>query len=81
VQHPSLFLRRSEEATAGVVTTYSGSADQVVTDGYPVVVSVEAEWETLPDLLWDRLNPDLRVALVVIPLITDTFEDAIIRAR
>ncbi|WP_157630789.1 IMP cyclohydrolase [Kribbella catacumbae] len=81
VQHPSLFLRRSEEATAGVVTTYSGSADQVVTDGYPVVVSVEAEWETLPDLLWDRLNPALRVALVVIPLLTDTFEDAIARAR
>jgi len=81
VQHPSLFLRRSEEATAGVVTTYRGSAAEVVTDGYPVVVSVDAEWETLPDLLWDRLDPALRVALAVIPLTTDTFEEAILRAR
>jgi hypothetical protein len=81
VQHPSLFLRRSEEATAGVITTYSGTATQVVTDGYPVVVSVDVEWESLPNLLWDRLNPALRVALVVIPLHTETFEDAIIRAR
>ncbi|NEA31025.1 IMP cyclohydrolase [Streptomyces sp. SID13031] len=81
VQHPSLFLRRSEEATAGVVTTYSGTADEVVTDGYPVVVSVDAEWETLPDLLWNRLDPALRVALAVIPLNAETFEDAILRSR
>lgn len=81
VQHPSLFLRRSEEATAGVVTTYSGTAAEVVTDGYPVVVSVDVEWESLPDLLWSRLNPELRVALVVIPLNSETFEHAITRAR
>lgn len=81
VQHPSLFLRRSEEATAGVVSTYCGSAAEVVTDGYPVVVSVDAEWETLPDLLWDRLDPALRVGLVVIPLNTETFSEAILRAR
>lgn len=81
VQHPSLFLRRSEEATAGVVSTYCGSAAEVVTDGYPVVVSVDAEWETLPDLLWNRLDPALRVGLVVIPLNTETFSEAILRAR
>jgi IMP cyclohydrolase len=81
VQHPSLFLRRSEEATAGVVSTYSGTAAEVVTDGYPIVVAVNEEWESLPDLLWNRLNPALRVALVVIPLNADTFEDAVIRAR
>lgn len=81
VQHPSLFLRRSEEATAGVVTTYSGTAAQVLTDGYPVVVSVEVEWESLPDLLWNRLDPALRVALAVIPLHTETFEGTILRAR
>ncbi|QNE21067.1 hypothetical protein F1D05_28100 [Kribbella qitaiheensis] len=81
VQHPSLFLRRSEEATAGVITTYSGTAAQVVTDGYPVVVSVEVEWESLPDLLWNRLDPSLRIALVVIPLLPETFDEAITRAR
>ncbi len=81
VQHPSLFLRRSEEATAGVVTTYSGSASDVVTDGYPRTVSVEAEWESLPDLLWERLAPSLRVALVVIPLHLETFEGAVVRSR
>ncbi|MEU4393549.1 IMP cyclohydrolase [Kribbella sp. NPDC023855] len=81
VQHPSLFLRRSEEATAGVVTTYCGTAADVVTDGYPVVVSVDAEWETLPDLLWNRLDPSLRVGLVVIPLATETFTQAILRSR
>jgi len=81
VQHPSLFLRRSEEATAGVVTTYSGTSTQVTTDGYPSVVSVEVEWESLPDLLWSRLDPTLRVGLVVIPLLTDTFEGSILRAR
>ncbi|WP_112246888.1 IMP cyclohydrolase [Kribbella monticola] len=81
VQHPSLFLRRSEEATAGVVTTYSGTAAQVVTDGYPVVTSVDVEWESLPDLLWNRLDPSLRVALAIIPLHTESLEDSIIRAR
>jgi IMP cyclohydrolase len=81
VQHPSLFLRRSEEATAGVVTTYSGTSAQVTTDGYPSVVSVEVEWESLPDLLWSRLDPSLRVALVVIPLLTETFEGSILRSR
>ncbi|MEV8373433.1 IMP cyclohydrolase [Kribbella sp. NPDC056861] len=81
VQHPSLFLRRSEEATAGVVTTYSGTAADVVTDGYPQTVSVEVEWESLPDLLWDRLDPTLRIGLVVIPLHVETFEEAIVRSR
>jgi hypothetical protein len=81
VQHPSLFLRRSEEATAGVVNTYSGTAAQVVTDGYPIVVAVDEEWESLPDFLWTRLDPALRVALAVIPLHAETFEDAIIRSR
>jgi IMP cyclohydrolase len=81
VQHPSLFLRRSEEATAGIITTYSGTAAEVTTDGYPIVVSVEAEWESLPDLLWNRLDPALRVGLVVIPLQVETFEEAIVRAR
>jgi IMP cyclohydrolase len=81
VQHPSLFLRRSEEATAGVVTTYSGTSAQVTTDGYPSVVSVKVEWESLPDLLWSRLDPSLRVALVVIPLLTETFEGSILRSR
>jgi IMP cyclohydrolase len=81
VQHPSLFLRRSEEATAGVVSTYSGTAAQVATDGYPIVVSVDVEWESLPDLLWNRLDPSLRVALVVIPLHTSDFEESIVRAH
>lgn len=53
----------------------------VVTDGYPRTVSVEADWESLPDLLWTRLAPTLRVALVVIPLHGETFEQAVVRTR
>ncbi|MDX6237280.1 MAG: hypothetical protein QOG10_2095 [Kribbellaceae bacterium] len=75
VQHPSLHTARIEPGTAVMTTTYAGTAEQVVTDGQPRTVAVPSGWNSLAEILWDLLNPTLRVAVVVVPLHTGSFRD------
>lgn len=75
VQHPSLHTARIESGSAVMTTTYAGTAEQVVTDGQPRTVAVPAGWNSLAEMLWDLLNPTLRVAVVVVPLHTGSFRD------
>lgn len=81
VQHPSLYLAEVEPGSAVTTSTYGGSATEIVADGQPRAVNVQASWTSIPDTLWDVLDPVLRVAVVVIPLAQPTFLEAVSRAR
>lgn len=49
-----------------LITTYSGTAEDVITSGLPLDVGVEAATgEELLDVTWDALEPSLRVAAFV----------------
>lgn len=49
-----------------LVTTYAGTAEDVITSGLPLDVGVEAATgEELLDVTWDALEPSLRVAAFV----------------
>jgi IMP cyclohydrolase len=77
-EHPSLFIAQLPPATGVHITTYAGTAANVTTSGYPKVVSTREAWTDVADLIWDALNPALRVALFVTPL--DGFARAVLRA-
>jgi IMP cyclohydrolase len=72
-QHPSLYTARLEVGTAIMMTTYAGTADQVVTDGQPRAVGAPSSWKSLTEALWNLLVPSLRVAVVAVPLDKDSF--------
>lgn len=79
VQHPSLYIPELPPATAVTISTYAGTAAEVVTSGIPVVVSTGPAWTSVADLVWGQLDPGLRVALFVAPLDAPSFADAIQR--
>ncbi|MFG1624776.1 IMP cyclohydrolase [Kribbella sp. NPDC049227] len=78
VQHPSLFVRELPPATAVHVSTYAGTAADVITSGYPEVVGIGSGWQDVADDVWSALDPSLRVALFVVPLAAP-FGAAIVR--
>ena len=65
-------------ATAVHVSTYAGTAADVITSGYPETVSVANGWQDVADGVWTALDPSLRVALFVVPLAAP-FDAAILR--
>ena len=79
VQHPSLHLPVLPHATAVTISTYSGTSSAITVSGVPQVASVAEPWTALADLIWDQLDPALRVALFVTPLEATSFEPAILR--
>ena len=78
VEHPSLFVPELPPATAVHVSTYAGTAADVITSGYPETVSVANGWQDVADGVWTALDPSLRVALFVVPLAAP-FDAAILR--
>ncbi|MEV6774345.1 IMP cyclohydrolase [Nocardia sp. NPDC051030] len=56
---------------AYATTTYAGETTAVLTSGQPVAVEVDAKWPDLLERIWDGLDPELRVAVAVAPLIGD----------
>lgn len=78
VEHPSLFVPELPPATAVHVSTYAGTAADVITSGYPETVSVANGWQDVADGVWSALDPSLRVALFVVPLAA-SFDAAIVR--
>jgi IMP cyclohydrolase len=80
VQHPSLYLAELPPATAVTISTYAGTAADVITSGVPEVVSADAAWTSVADLVWDRLDPELRVGLFVAPLDAPSFAAAVLRS-
>ena len=79
VEHPSLFVPELPSATAVYVSTYAGTAADVITSGLPEVVTAHSSWHEVADSVWDALDPSLRVALFVVPLGAATFGAAILR--
>lgn len=55
-------------------TTYAGDTTAVMTSGQPVVVEVHARWPDLLERIWGGLDPELRVAAAVVPLVGDLRE-------
>ncbi|MFI6832133.1 IMP cyclohydrolase [Kribbella sp. NPDC050241] len=78
VEHPSLFVPELPPATAIHVSTYAGTAADVITSGYPEVVGIGSGWQDVADGVWSALDPSLRVALFVVPLAAP-FGAAIVR--
>jgi hypothetical protein len=81
VEHPSLFLEELPPATAVTIKTYGGTAAEVITDGLPEVVSCKGSWGSVADVLWDVLDPALRLSLFVAPLDAPTFDASLISVR
>ncbi|MFK4087766.1 IMP cyclohydrolase [Kribbella sp. NPDC020789] len=79
VQHPSLYLPVCPPATAVTVSTYSGTSSAVSVSGIPQPASVAVPWTAIADLIWEQLDPVLRVALFVTPLEVPSFEATIVR--
>lgn len=78
LEHPSLFVPELPLATAVQVSTYAGTAANVITSGYPETVSIANGWQDVADGVWTALDPSLRVALFVVPLAAP-FDAAIVR--
>ena len=79
-EHPSLYAARIAPGTALTTTTYAGTADNVVVNGHPEVTAIALPWSEITDLLWQSLQPSLRVAAITVRLDTRTFTEAA-RAR
>jgi len=79
-EHPSLYGARIAPGTALTTTTYAGTADNVVVNGRPEVTAIALPWSEITDLLWQSLQPSLRVAAITVRLDTSTFTEAA-RAR
>ena len=71
-------LEELPSATAVTIRTYAGTADRVVADGLPEVVSCKGSWKSVAGV-WDVLAPSLRVGLFVVPLDAPGFADAVVR--
>lgn len=78
VEHPSLFVPELPPATAIDVSTYAGTAANVITSGYPEVVGIGSGWQDVADGVWNALDPSLRVTLFVVPLAAP-FSAAVVR--
>ncbi|HWD79939.1 MAG TPA: IMP cyclohydrolase [Kribbella sp.] len=78
--HPSLYAARLAPGTALTTTTYSGTATNVTTNGHPEVVAVPLPWSAVTDIIWESLQPSLRVAAITVPLDETDFSKAILRA-
>ena len=79
-EHPSLYAARIAPGTALTTTTYAGTADNVDVNGHPEVTAIALPWSEITDLLWQSLQPSLRVAAITVRLDTSTFTEAA-RAR
>ena len=79
-EHPSLYAARIAPGTALTTTTYAGTADNVVVNGRPEVTAIALPWSEITDLLWQSLQPSLRVAAITVRLDTSTFTETA-RAR
>ncbi|MGW5191341.1 IMP cyclohydrolase [Kribbella sp. NPDC004138] len=79
-EHPSLYAARIAPGTALTTTTYAGTADNVVVNGHPEVTAIALPWSEITDLLWQSLQPSLRVAAITVRLDASTFTEAA-RAR
>lgn len=80
-EHPSLYAAHIPPGIALTTTTYQGTAQDVVTNGVPVTVSVPISWSAITDTVWADLTPSLRVAMVTVRLDQDTFADAVASSR
>ena len=78
--HPSLFAARIAPGTALTTTTYSGTAADVTTNGYPELIAVPLTWRAVTDAIWQSLQPSLRVAAITVPLDAPDFGNAILRS-
>ncbi|RZU12610.1 IMP cyclohydrolase [Kribbella rubisoli] len=79
--HPSLYTSHVAPGTALTTTTYSGTAQQIVTNGHPEVVAVPFPWSDITDAVWQSLQPSLRVATITVRLDTPTFAAVVLQQR
>ncbi|ATL72519.1 IMP cyclohydrolase [Nocardia terpenica] len=73
-QHNMFHTHRLEVGQCHAMTTYNGDTAAVSTSGQPAAVQVDALWPTLAERIWDNLDPALRVAVAVVPLVGDLRE-------
>ena len=78
-EHPSLYAARIAPGTALTTTTYAGTADHVVVNGRPEVTAIPFHWSEITDVLWQSLQPSLRVAAITVPLDRADFAGAVQR--
>jgi hypothetical protein len=79
--HPSLYAATLATATALTTTTYSGTPEHVIPNGRPDVIPIPVPWSDLTSLVWQSLQPALRVATITIRLDQPTFAGAIVEQR
>lgn len=70
-QHNMFHTPTLEAGQCHAMTTYSGDTATVSTSGQPTAVEVDVEWAGLLEQIWDNLDPGLRVAAAVVPLVGD----------
>lgn len=70
-QHNMFHTPTLEVGQCHAMTTYGGDTATVSTSGQPTAVDVDVEWAGLLEQVWDNLDPALRVAVAVVPLVGD----------
>jgi IMP cyclohydrolase len=79
--HPSLYTAQVAPSTALTTTTYSGTTQQIITNGNPEIVAVPSAWSDITDAVWQSLQPSLRVATITVRLDTPTFTEVVLQQR
>ncbi|MER7244996.1 IMP cyclohydrolase [Kribbella sp. NPDC000426] len=79
--HPSLYAAQVAPGTALTTTTYSGTAEHIVTNGHPEIAAVDPPWSDLTDVIWQSLQPSLRVAAITVRLDTPAFTEVVLQQR
>ncbi|HEY3558031.1 MAG TPA: IMP cyclohydrolase [Kribbella sp.] len=80
-EHPSLYAARIAPGTAIITTTYSGTAEQIITNGHPEITTIPVPWPELTNTLWQALHPTLRIAAITVRLNTPSFTNVVLQAR
>ncbi|MGQ4599924.1 IMP cyclohydrolase [Nocardia sp. R6R-6] len=70
-QHRLVHVPALAGGEAYAATTYAGDTTAVLTSGQPVAVEIDTKWPDLLERIWDGLDPELRVAVAVVPLAGD----------
>jgi hypothetical protein len=79
--HPSLYTAQVAPGTALATTTYSGTTQQIITNGNPEIVAVPSAWSDITDAVWQSLQPSLRVATITVRLDTPNFTEVVLQQR
>jgi hypothetical protein len=62
------------------VNTYRGTVEEPETCGRPMTLSVDRPWQDLQPAIWAVLNPEVRVAVMVLPLMSTTFLSGLVKS-